>query len=280
MNSISCIIPIYGLTTGNNQRYFENLLLSLSKSLECLIGNYDIIIINDDRTRISSSLVFSLCEKYNLRDSVRYFENMDNKGQAYSRNIGASYANSEYLYFIDQDDYISLNFFNSFCNSTENSDLYIAKPYFNIGDLKIVKAYTFVLFLFYYFHRKLSSLWPLLASNLAYSPGQVLIKNSCFKEAGGFPVLANKGSDDFGLFFNMIFTMNLNYSFMSHSKFIYRVHPQQNSKHCDMTASVKEFLDSVNSNSIKTKIINLIKLNRHLHWLNKLIYIILFKRVR
>lgn len=95
---ISVIIPVY-----NNERFFD-------RCIQSVIGqsykNIEIIIIND----CSTDGVEKIIKNYkNIDNRIKYYKNDKNMGVGYTRNIGISYAEGEYIYFLDSDDYIEEN---------------------------------------------------------------------------------------------------------------------------------------------------------------------------
>lgn len=278
MKTLSCIIPVYGLSMGSNREYFKHLLKSITVASAKHLQHIEIVFVNDDPLQIEKAEIDNILLEVGYQGKIVYHQNKENKGQAYSRNIGIALATSKYLHIIDQDDYISENFYDCFFSASE-SELYISTPYFNINDSFIKKAYTPLLPFVYSIPRTVSSLWFLLASNVAYSPGQVIFSKTLIDKAGGFPILNYKGSDDYGLFYNIVFKTHASFEYLYKCKFYYRNHTQQNSKLCDMQASVAEFLLSVNYGTIRERIIHSLKLDRKCHLLNKIIYVLFFRRV-
>lgn len=95
--SITTIIPIY-----NVEQYLDKCLESIEKQSE----KFDeVILINDGSTDKSSSI----CEEYCKRNSYFKLINQENQGQGIARNIGIKQAISDYIIFIDADDYIDIN---------------------------------------------------------------------------------------------------------------------------------------------------------------------------
>lgn len=95
MPKISIIIPVY-----NAEQY-------LRKSLESIIKqtyqNIEIICIDDCSTDNSLKIL----EEYAKQDQkIKIIKNSINKGQAYSRNEGLKIANGKYIGFVDADDWI------------------------------------------------------------------------------------------------------------------------------------------------------------------------------
>lgn len=90
---VSVLVSIY-----NSQKY-------LSKLLKCLIKqtnpNIEIICIDDGSTDNSLKIL----EQYASNDSRIKILKQNNQGAAAARNLGLSFANGEYVIFLDSDDY-------------------------------------------------------------------------------------------------------------------------------------------------------------------------------
>jgi len=280
MKKLSIIIPVFGVFNNDNPVFFDALLASMKRAFSAYEDSFEIIVVNDDKANVHSDAVHSVFDRHGLLGHLVYLENETNQGQANSRNRGAAAARYDYLMFIDQDDYVSDNFFTEFVSEKASADLFILRPYFDITGRGVTKAYTPLLYFQYSSGHRLKHLWSLLASNVAYSPGQVIMRKQCFERAGGFSVLKNKGSDDYALFYKMVFGSDLSYAFLKDAAFYYRVHPLQSSRQCDMQSSVSEFLQTVSPCSCREKMIHSIKLNVNLSFLNKLFYVLFFKRAR
>jgi len=91
MSFFSVIIPLY-----NKENFIENTLKSvLSQSFT----NFEVIIVNDGSTDRSEEKVFA------IKDTrIRYFSKK-NEGVSTARNYGIFLAKSDYITFIDADDY-------------------------------------------------------------------------------------------------------------------------------------------------------------------------------
>jgi len=115
---ISVIIPVY-----NVEAYIEQCLESVvNQSLG--IENIEVIIVNDATEDNSMSIVTEYSEKY---PSFKIINNSINKGLGESRNIGLSNATSDYVTFMDSDDFISLNTYEDSLKKLKesNSDLLV-----------------------------------------------------------------------------------------------------------------------------------------------------------
>lgn len=95
---ISIIIPVY-----NAERYIDKCINSVISQTH---QNWELILINDGSTDRS----LQVCEKYqNIDNRIKVF-NKVNEGVSKARNYGINQAKSEYLTFIDSDDYIEQDF--------------------------------------------------------------------------------------------------------------------------------------------------------------------------
>lgn len=90
---ISVIIPCY-----NVEKYLKECLDSV---LNQTFKDYEIICIEDCSTDNTKMILKEYAGK------IQIVENEKNQGLAVSRNIGLSYANGEFIYFLDSDDTIS-----------------------------------------------------------------------------------------------------------------------------------------------------------------------------
>ncbi len=94
MLDISIIIPVY-----NCEKYLEQCL----DSILCQKTNYEVIIINDGSTDKSRDIIKAYEKKHSV---IKAFDNVQNKGEAFSRNRGVSEASGKYIMFVDADDWI------------------------------------------------------------------------------------------------------------------------------------------------------------------------------
>ncbi|CAH8773274.1 bifunctional glycosyltransferase/CDP-glycerol:glycerophosphate glycerophosphotransferase [Paenibacillus dendritiformis] len=97
---VSVIIPAY-----NVEKYISECLESL---IQQTIGvdNIEILLINDGSTDSTLKIAEAYAAKY---PSIRIFNHEKNLGTGAARNTGLAYAKSNYISFIDSDDFISLN---------------------------------------------------------------------------------------------------------------------------------------------------------------------------
>ncbi len=103
---ISVIIPVY-----NAENKFQKLLNSLKN--QTIFNNLEIIFVNDGSSDNSLSILQAYWKKY---DNVKII-NKENGGVSSARNLGIENSTSDYITFIDADDYIDDDYFEMFQNS-------------------------------------------------------------------------------------------------------------------------------------------------------------------
>lgn len=127
---ISVIIPIY-----NVENYLDKCLDSIIKQT---YKNIEIICVNDGST--DSSL--EILQNYTKKDARIKIINQPNKGVGCARNVGLSIANGEFVSFIDSDDRVDENLYQTCMdNINENIDIIVfgAKT-LNLKNNKIYKG--------------------------------------------------------------------------------------------------------------------------------------------
>ncbi|MDR1018171.1 MAG: glycosyltransferase [Lachnospiraceae bacterium] len=127
----SVIIPVY-----NVEKYLKECIDSV---LNQTFKNYEILLINDGSTDES----FEIAKKYATNDNRISLYTHPNMGLSFSRNVGINYANGEYVYFLDSDDFIEENFLSDIYNIISSyKNEFIDVIHFNLkllyenGDLK------------------------------------------------------------------------------------------------------------------------------------------------
>lgn len=110
---VSVIIPVY-----NVERY-------LGECLESVINQtykeLQIIVVDDGSTDSSAKI----CDEYARREKNIYVIHKENCGVSAARNLGMRFATGKYVYFLDSDDYISLDAIEKMVSAMENSDVEI-----------------------------------------------------------------------------------------------------------------------------------------------------------
>jgi len=233
---VDVIIPCYQLLAYNRE-HFETLVRSLATSQNRPYIR-QVIVLNDDITELIQPFVEAVFEANQLRDKLIFLQNDVCLGQGASRNKGASLAKASYLHFIDQDDFISDDFYSVLLATHADCRLASLMLY---RQGKIRKLHRIWTDWWYKKARYLSDLSFFMFANIAVSPGQYVLKRACFEAVGGFPTLIQKGAEDFGLLFKLC-DRNTSFLFVDNALFYHRLHPHQGKNYLNITASVKEFL--------------------------------------
>lgn len=130
MKKISIIVPVY-----NSCQYLERCINSLLNQKN--VDDLQIILVNDGSQDASEEIIDRYVKEY--PDNIIKI-NKANGGQASARNRGIEIADSEYLLFIDSDDYIENNCLDklySFAQSN-NNDL-VVFDYYEIENNRKIK---------------------------------------------------------------------------------------------------------------------------------------------
>lgn len=133
---VSIIIPIY-----NVEKYLNRCIISIQNQT---LKNIEIILVDDG----SLDNCPQLCDEYAQRDSRIKVIHKKNGGLGLARNSGLEIATGKYIAFIDSDDFIELNMFETLFDkaSKENLDtVFCGCKFYNNGIIKEkieVKTYT------------------------------------------------------------------------------------------------------------------------------------------
>ena len=124
---ISVIIPVY-----NAEKYLGVCLKSL---LIQTFTDFEVILVNDCSTDSSVLIAESYLEKFDGRLKIITLEKNTGSG-AIPRNIGLEHARGEYVYFIDNDDFIINSALETLYNFAENyqADVVLMERAFTCGE--------------------------------------------------------------------------------------------------------------------------------------------------
>ena len=123
MNSlISVIVPIY-----NVEKYLDRCVESI---INQTYKNLEIILVDDG----SPDNCTQMCDDYAKKDSRIRVVHKENGGLSDARNAGMEVATGEYVSFIDSDDYISLDFYETLFQTMIDNDS-------DIVECSVVKFY-------------------------------------------------------------------------------------------------------------------------------------------
>lgn len=108
MPLISVIVPVY-----NTSKYLHKCLESI---LNQTYNNIEIIVVNDGSTDNSEKIIKEYVKKF--PNKVKYYSK-ENGGLSDARNYGVEKATSDYLCFVDSDDYIDIKLFETLKSEIE-----------------------------------------------------------------------------------------------------------------------------------------------------------------
>lgn len=112
MCRVSVIIPIY-----NVQDY---LVACLDSVLHQTYTDFEVVCVDDCSTDDSLEIL----KEYAQNDArIKIWENEENRGQAYARNIGLSNATGDFVLFVDADDLICPNLLEKCIEAANDSDM-------------------------------------------------------------------------------------------------------------------------------------------------------------
>ena len=114
MKKLSVIIPVY-----NVEEYLEECLNSVCNQT---LTDIEIICVNDGSTDNSGDIL----QDFAKQDTRIQIINQENAGLSAARNTGLKYATGEYITFLDSDDWISLDYYETLYNSAKENDADIA----------------------------------------------------------------------------------------------------------------------------------------------------------
>lgn len=119
MKKVTIIVPVY-----NCEKYLKDCFNSIENQTFG-IENLEVIIINDGSTDNSGKIIQTYCNKH--KDWI-YIE-QENKGLSFARNLGVEKSTTEYISFLDSDDYLAEGAMEILYNkiTTEDVDLAIGK---------------------------------------------------------------------------------------------------------------------------------------------------------
>lgn len=107
---ISVIVPVY-----NTEKYLRRCVDSI---LAQTFTDFELLLIDDGSTDSSGAI----CDEYAQKDSrVRVFHK-ENGGVSSARNLGLNKAKGEYIAFVDGDDWISSDMYESLLNKIKNEE--------------------------------------------------------------------------------------------------------------------------------------------------------------
>jgi glycosyltransferase involved in cell wall biosynthesis len=119
MPKLSIIVPVYKV-----EKYLRKCIDSI---LGQMFTDFELILVDDDSPDESPAI----CEDYKQRDSRIVLVHKENGGLSDARNVGLDIARGQYLGFVDSDDYVAPNMYETLISVMEdsNSDMVICDNY-------------------------------------------------------------------------------------------------------------------------------------------------------
>ena len=109
MVELSVIVPVY-----NVEKYIRKCIESI---LSQTFTDFELILVNDG-SKDNSGLI---CDEYAKKDSRILVIHRENGGLSAARNTGIKYANGNYITFVDSDDYIAPEMYETLINVSKSS---------------------------------------------------------------------------------------------------------------------------------------------------------------
>lgn len=122
---ISIIIPLY-----NVEDYIIECLESVAQ--QTYIGAIECIVVDDCGKDNSLTITKQFIDNYDGSIDFKIVHHTTNRGLSAARNTGVDYATGDYIYFLDSDDYISLD-----CLEVLTAPLKLQEYDMVVGDLKM-----------------------------------------------------------------------------------------------------------------------------------------------
>lgn len=117
---VSVVIPVY-----NQEKYVGKCIRSV---LEQSFQDFEVILVNDGSTDNS----LRICQKYAKKDQRVKIIDKPNEGRTQARKDGVLLAHGEYVFFIDNDDYLEKNAFSTLVQLADTYGLDLVAGNYNI----------------------------------------------------------------------------------------------------------------------------------------------------
>lgn len=129
MCKVSIVVPIY-----NPGKKLKKCIESVLKQT---FIDFELILVNDGSTDNS----FDICNRYALQDKRIKVINKENEGLIKTRRRGIEEAKSDYIMFIDSDDWVDIRIIEVLYNEIidNNCDIVVCNSYKVLGDRAIIK---------------------------------------------------------------------------------------------------------------------------------------------
>lgn len=126
MKKATIIIPVY-----NSEKYIERCMESIVSQID---EQYEVLLINDGSKDRSEDIINAYAKKY--PDIVRAISK-ENEGTAKTRNLGIKEARGEFIFFIDNDDFVDRGYFKQFIDAIDEKSDIVVGGYRRVEDKKV-----------------------------------------------------------------------------------------------------------------------------------------------
>lgn len=129
MNKVTVVVPIYNAG--------EKLHKCIRSILNQTFKDFELILVNDGSTDNS----LSICEKFKQEDQRIIIINKSNEGSIVTRNKGIEASKTDYVMFVDADDWISKNMIEILYNESiaNDADVTVCNLYKVLGRGRLIK---------------------------------------------------------------------------------------------------------------------------------------------
>lgn len=253
---ISIIIPFY-----KGHDFIIKSVKSIINSIKKTSLLFEIIIVNDSPDENLDYII----NKFN-NVNLKIINNEKNYGVAKSRNVGKENSKYEYLYFIDQDDWIDKKFFSEVEYFLNESYEVLIFNFNNYKNQNIRKNYNIIFkFLLKYW---LNDIRLIKYGNFFRTIGQLVFKKNLIEK---FIETESMGSDDFFAFIEIFSKENLKMKYINEPLLYYRIHNENYTKKANFKDSSLECLKKLKLDKNKKEKMKLLMLRRYNNYLIKFI---------
>ena len=126
MKKATIIIPVY-----NSEKYIKRCMESILSQID---ETFEVLLINDGSNDRSEDIIDSYAKKY---PGIVRVISKKNEGTAKTRNLGIREARGEFIFFIDNDDFVDDGYFKRFINAIDEKSDIVVGGYRRVKDKKV-----------------------------------------------------------------------------------------------------------------------------------------------
>jgi glycosyltransferase involved in cell wall biosynthesis len=220
--TVAVIVPFY-----NGSRWVERAIASI---YEQTVPANEVIVVNDGSRSDEQAALYALSKKYPFR-----IIDKPNGGQGSARNAGAAASNSDYLCFLDQDDFYLREHIEILVRAIPKEDARLGFVYGDCmeadGDGNIVRS---SMVKEHSKHPK-QAIFDLLRHDMFILPSASIVCRKAYGAVGGFDEQFTGYEDDD--FFMRMFRKGYSHRFVDRPVYIWCIHPESTSYSIRMSRS-------------------------------------------